>query len=368
MNNYPHSYIWINGRKVLLKDIENASAVAFSDFEKNTFNFIRQWVSEEEKFLLQTSGSTGTPKEITVTRSQMIASAKLTETALQLHSSYNALVCLDTKYIAGKMMLVRSFYTGMKIFAVDPCANPLVKIPVDQTIHFAALVPYQVKSILESKHPHLLDTLMTCIIGGALLDKNIKEKLKPFTTRIFTTYGMTETISHIALQSINDNETHYQTLPGIFVRADERDCLVIHAPYLIDDIVTNDIVEVINENRFRWIGRWDNIINSGGVKISPENIEARIGKIFTRLQINAPYFIHHTHDEALGQRIVLVMQSPLPDELTLKTFIQALPNTLTSFEQPTAFYETSYFIYTETQKINRVETFKRAQPLPEVGI
>src|SRR5436190_21116943 len=124
--NYPFSSIWINGREVLLNNIEKESAR--SDFEKNTFAFISEWLSERTDFIIQTSGSTGVPKQITVTRDQMISSATLTQKTLQLQKGFTALVCLDTKYIAGKMMIVRSFIAGMKILAIDPRANPIEKI------------------------------------------------------------------------------------------------------------------------------------------------------------------------------------------------------------------------------------------------
>lgn len=365
--NYPHSYLWINGRNVLLKDILDNRAAILSDFESSTFSFIREWMSGQKDFELTTSGSTGTPKQISISREQMTASARLTQHALQLTNAYNALVCLDTRYIAGKMMLVRSFETGMKIFVINPCANPLSKIPLDQAVHFAALVPYQVKAVLESKHPHLLDKLIVCIIGGAPLDYETAEKLNSFSPNFYLTYGMTETISHIALQAVNgkDKMMHFQTLPGITIEADQRGCLTIVAPYLKEKVVTNDLVEIIDSQHFRWLGRWDHVINSGGVKIVPENIEEKIGKIFTRSEINIPFFIQGISDEKLGQKVVLVMENRLPVE-TLQSFVQELIHSFPSYEIPKELYEASPFIYTETRKINRLESFKTAKLITSI--
>jgi O-succinylbenzoic acid--CoA ligase len=364
---YPHTDIWINGRRVLLKDILENKTSAESDFENHTFGFISDWLSGKETFELHTSGSTGKPKTITVTSSQMRASAKLTAEVLQLQQSFNALTCLDTRYIAGKMMLVRSFESAMKIFAVDPCANPLSKIPVDQTIHFTALVPYQIKTILESKHPHLLDMLTTCIVGGAPVDESLYEKLQRVSTQVYATYGMTETISHIALQLINGKNAseHFHTLPGIQVHTDKRNCLVICAPYLEDEIVTNDLVEVFSENEFKWLGRWDNVINSGGIKVSPENLEHRIGKIFTRLKINNSFFIYGLPDESLGQKISLIIEGSVP-RVSLNEVRDAMIHSFSAYEIPKDFLTIPSFIYTNTNKINRSETASAARSLHPV--
>jgi O-succinylbenzoic acid--CoA ligase len=361
-NKYPHTHIWINSRKVSISAIVDDKTVCVTEFEKNTFSFIRDWMLGKEKFDLQTSGSTGIPKEISATRSQMTASANLTIKELKLKEIFNALVCLDTRYIAGKMMLVRSLECGMKIFALNPTANPFIKIPVDVAIQFAALVPYQIKAILESKHPHMLDSLETCIIGGAPLDENTSQKLQSFSTRMYATYGMTETLSHIALQALNgkDKSDYYQTLPGITVSTDKRNCLVIHAPYLNEAIVTNDVAEVVDANKFKWLGRWDNVINSGGVKLSAEDLEEKIGKIFTRLKIPNQYFIHGLRDEKLGEKVALVLVSPLPDAKQMQAMREAFLHSFSAYEIPKEIFEISSLVYTPTSKINRQESFLNA--------
>jgi len=362
MKNFPKSYIWINGRKVSFQAILEKKTVQVSDFEANTFSFIRDWLSGADKFELQTSGSTGNPKIISVTRAQMITSARLTAEALELREHFNALVCLDPRHIAGKMMLVRSMEVGMGIFAIDPCANPLSKIPVDLTIHFTALVPYQAKAILESKHPHMLDTLCSCIIGGGAVEPDLVERLQVYSTKIYSTYGMTETLSHVALRVLNgkNHSDFYQTLPGITVRTDDRSCLIISAPYLDGEIVTNDIAEVTGKNNFRWVGRWDNVINSGGLKISSEILEGRIGQIFTRLEISNSFFIQGIPDEKLGQRVALVMEAPLKKEM-LEVIRQEFIHSFSPYEIPKVFFESDSFVYTNTSKINRQESFKTSR-------
>lgn len=360
---YPHPFIWINGRTVSLQDIQDGKSTPYTKVERNVFDFMRQWLSDTSVFELTTSGSTGTPKKISIRRDQMQISARLTAQALQLKPDYNALICLDTKYIAGKMMVVRCFEVGMKMYFIDPCANPLIQLPIDQTIDFAALVPYQIVSILESKHPHLLNRMLTCIIGGAPLDQDVKEKLKLYSTDIYTTYGMTETISHIALQKLNGNNTsdYYTTLPDVNISTDARGCLVIDAPHLDERIITNDIVEIKDDKTFQWIGRWDNVINSGGVKVSAEHVEQKIGQIFTRLHITNSFFIYGQEDKKLGQRVVLVIEHNLNDKEKETALVQALLHSFSPHERPREVYSSPSFIKTETLKIHRQESYKNAQ-------
>jgi O-succinylbenzoic acid--CoA ligase len=179
-----------------------------------------------------------------------------------------------------------------------------------------------------------------------------------FTAKIYATYGMTETISHVALQPVNgsDRSDLFSPLPGVTFFTDDRGCLVIRAPYLSSEIKTNDLVQLAGENQFKWLGRWDNVINSGGIKLSPENIEERIGKIFTRLEIKNPYFIYGLPDEKLGQRVALVIEAPLPDASTLKAVNEAIIHSFSRYEIPKDFFVSDSFVYTDTAKINRPAT------------
>jgi o-succinylbenzoate---CoA ligase len=243
--NYPFSSIWINGRHVLIEQILQEKALHRSAFEESTFQFIRAWLLGEQNFEMTTSGSTGTPKQISVSRSQMVASALRTAEKIRLQKHSIALVCIDTKYIGGKMMMARSLALGLPIMAVDPIANPLVKIPVDKCVQFTALVPYQVHSILESKHPHLLNNLDQVLIGGAQLSAALRDKLDRFQVQCYETYGMTETVSHVALRRVNGKlkQPYFEVLPGIEISQDSRGCLVVKADYLDGPVITNDVVK-----------------------------------------------------------------------------------------------------------------------------
>jgi o-succinylbenzoate---CoA ligase len=325
-----------------------------STFSERVIQFCKQWTDGKTSFDIQTSGSTGKPKTIHLERNSMIASAMATAEALQLKKGQTSLVCLDASYIAGMMMLVRSMEVGMNIIAVEPCANPFEKIEKETTIHFAALVPYQVKAILDSPQKEFFNRIEMIIIGGAPLDESTKSILQGFSCQFYETYGMTETISHIALKKINGKfkSDHFEILPGINIRQDERACLCIHTPYLKEEIITNDVVEMASLERFIWLGRYDNVINSGGVKIFPESTEKKIEVIFSALHLQNLFFVTGLPDERLGQSVTLVVEGNFPIEKQNEIETRLKKN-LSKFEIPRSIKFVPQFIKTETGKINR---------------
>lgn len=354
---YPHSSIHINDRRVLLQDILNEAELPRTQFETNTFSFIRQWLAGKSVFQIHTSGSTGEPKQIEITRAQMISSAKLTEQALDLKKEYTALVCLDTRYIAGQMMLVRSFTTGMYIVATEPAANPLERITFPHQIDFTAIVPYQLHHLLQSPHRNRLNSFRTIIIGGAAVDRNMLHETTLLSCACYATYGMTETVSHIALQRLNGETSSdlFHILPGISIKADERNCLTISAPYLNDVQITNDIVEIVNETSFRWLGRWDNVINSGGVKISPEDLEKRLEHGFQELNLHHRYIISSVPDVLFENKIILVLEVDTIPYYIRKSLFELFLQTLKPYERPKEICGYFPFPETNTGKINRRE-------------
>ncbi len=290
----------------------------------------------------------------------MVASAKATETAAGLRRGWTALLCLDPRFIAGKMMLVRSFVTGMNIVAVAPGANPLSFLPPQTTIDFTALVPYQVRSVLSSPTGAAkLGAMQSILIGGAELDSGTRSQLDTLSTStsVYATYGMTETLSHIALQKLNKPgaQDYFQLLPGIQIQNDDRGCLVIGAAYLgSEKIITNDLVELIGNDRFRWLGRFDNVINTGGVKVIPEKVEKEISKLFTQLGISNRFFLAGLPDASLGNKVTLIIEGTLPIED--HELIQKLKGIITRFETPKEIRRVAKFVETDTQKINRKAT------------
>ena len=355
---YPHSRIWINGRHVSIERIIQGKDESRSPFEQSVCSFIKEWLTGEENFEMTTSGSTGTPKSIVVSRKQMIISARRTGEKIGLQKNIRALVCIDPRYIGGKMMLVRSLTLGLRIMAVDPVANPLIRIPVDKCVQFTAFVPYQLHSILESKHPHLLDHLDHILIGGAPLSQTSRAKLDRFLCKCYETYGMTETVSHVALRLANTEmkQQYFETLPGIEISSDERGCLVITADYLPNQVVTNDLVEMIGPGRFLWLGRFDSIINSGGVKVLPEKIESALETIFYDNSFHHRFFIAALPDEKLGSKVVLILEGVQFSSELLHRSLTALKSLVSPYEYPKEVYAVPEFHLTATKKIDRIQT------------
>ena len=271
-----------------------------SKFEENVLEFIEEWFSSSETVQVQTSGSTGTPKIFEIEKLRMLASAKKTCDFLDLKEGNTALLCLPIEYISGKMMAVRSIFRKLKLHIVTPSLNPLEHL--HQEIDFCAMTPLQVENSLDKLH-----LIKKLIIGGAAVSENLKSQISnlKLQNQIFETYGMSETLSHIGLRQIFPNEEAYFSLfEGIHISQDERGCLKIDAKELNPEMLqTNDIVEISNEKQFRFLGRADNVINSGGAKIFPEQLEALVKKKIP----NEVVFLG-IPDEVLGQKLVLVVE------------------------------------------------------------
>jgi O-succinylbenzoic acid--CoA ligase len=252
---------------------------------------------------------------------------------------------LPTEFIAGKMMLVRALVIGLKIDCIAPSATP--EIDLNRHYDFCAMIPLQLQSSLSK-----CENVKTVIVGGAPMSSSLKKSVQSLKTRVFETYGMTETITHIAVKQINNTSkeiatsNYFELLPGVSMNQDHRNCLVIHAPKISEDpIVTNDIVTMISTSLFEWIGRMDTIINSGGIKISPEHIESKLES-----HISKRFFIASQADEFLGERLILVLESE-SNTLTSDVF-----NSLEKHQRPKEIYVVSKFIETSTGKIQRKKT------------
>lgn len=359
MSSYPHDDVIINGRAVSVVSIVSGAALGESDFERKTIAFIAEWIQGRDSFIQKTSGSTGPPKEIILTRSQMSASALMTIQALGLKQEYNALLCISPDYIGGKMMLVRSLIAGMKLVAVTPSSHPLSDQHADQRIDFAAMVPYQIHEIVRSPDAAKLNKMKTVIVGGASMDRETEEKLQDYDCIFYSTYGMTETVSHIALRQLNGRlaSESYRVLPGIRISTDERSCLVIEWNQLTEKIVTNDIVEIVKENEFRWVGRWDNVINTGGLKVIPEKVEVIVKSIFDTLNVRNSFFVGSIDDAKLGNKITLFVEGQLSDEL-IDIVGQKMTQLISKTEAPKRIIFIQSFVLTENGKINRKATTK----------
>ena len=295
-------------------------------------------MNNESFIFVQTSGSTGKPKQIVLQKSAMIASAKATGLFFNLQPKNTALLCLSANYIAGKMMLVRAITLGLNLDTIDPTSTPLSS----KKYNFIAMVPMQVEKSLSKLH--LVDKLL---IGGTKVSYTLSESILKSNCNAFESYGMTETISHIAIKKIG--EQAFNVLPNVTISVDERNCLVIEALELSKEkIITNDIVEILNATQFILKGRIDNIINSGGIKIFPEEVEEILAKF-----ISVPFFIASKPDEILGEKVILVLEAT-PFLIENNFFSQ-----LSKYQIPKEILFLEAFERTETNKINRKKTLEK---------
>lgn len=308
-------------------------------FEKPVGIFILDWFDEKDYIEMTTSGTTGVPKKIHVNKQAMVNSALATGNFFDLTPGDKVLHCLPVQYVAGKMMFVRAFILGLDVDFVEPTSSPLERN--EEIYNFAAMVPLQAQHSLEK-----LPQIKKLIIGGAKVSAVLANELKEIPTDIFETYGMTETITHIAAKKVG--EEAFKVLPDITVAEDERHCLVVTAPKISEEvIVTNDVVKVLNESEFIWMGRIDNVINSGGVKLFPEQIEEKLSH-----KIDRRFFVASQDSPELGEKLVLAVEGdayPIDEEI----FVE-----LGKYEKPKVVLFIPKFLETPTGKVLRRESLE----------
>lgn len=326
------------------------------DFAKEAISFCKSWLNGATEFTQQTSGSTGTPKTINITRYQLVASAKGTGEFFQIGENARILCCLNPAYIAGKMMLVRAMVWNCEVVLVEPSSDPLKNCSGE--FDLAAFVPLQVEGTFKNENGiPKLKSIKNLLIGGAPLSSVLKQKLIFLQISAYQTYGMTETVSHIALAKIEEGELLYKTLPGVTIGKDDRGALwVLSEMGGPKKIQTNDRVELLSPNSFHWLGRVDFVINSGGIKHFPEELEQKIEPLVDKYFPNSRFFIFGQPDEKLGEKIVLLIERK-ENQKSRKGLLEDLNNVLNRYEIPKAIYFRTDFAETPTGKIDRKRTF-----------
>jgi len=282
-----------------------------NQFEEKVISFLREWFSDSETVSVQTSGSTGAPKVFEIEKQRMLNSARMTCDFLGLKKGDAALLCLPVEYISGKMMLVRAFERGLKVIVEEPSSQPLKYL--EEQIDFCAMTPLQVQHSLDKIH-----LVKNLIIGGAAISEQLKKRIlsqlstinRQPSTNVFETYGMSETLSHIALKEISPSpEAYFTVLDDVEISVDDRNCLKIFAQKLNPEVLqTNDIVELLDDKQFKFLGRFDNVINSGGVKIFAEELEAIVKSQLAEFNFTNELVLLGKPDEILGEKLVLVIE------------------------------------------------------------
>lgn len=326
---------------------EAISSGKLNVYDEHSIPFLDDYLSSSSSVQVSTSGSTGTPKWIAIDKSKMAASAKTTIEYLNLKQGDRMLLCLPSKFIAGKMMWVRAITGGMNMVVSKPASNPLKELR--SRVNFAAMTPHQVITIL-SESPEKLNLIDKLIIGGGAVSTKLRMALQECSTACYATYGMTETITHIAVQKLNGNDAsdHFKGVGKTTFSLGNKNQLIISAPHLSDEnLTTNDIVELVDEKTFKWLGRLDFVINSGGVKLFPEQIEKKLENL-----IDHPFFIWKETDEILGEIVILIIKSDHEMDIDLS-------QSLNKMEIPKKVYFLDQFDYTDTDKLDRISTAKK---------
>ncbi|WP_406683598.1 AMP-binding protein [Seonamhaeicola sp. MEBiC1930] len=333
-------------------DYESLMEVAYSftkegePYQRELGLFLLDWLDRSDHIVVKTSGSTGKPKKIKIKKQAMVNSAIATGNFFDLSPGKKVLNSLPSNFIAGKMMIVRAIILGLELDMVVPSASPRIDLRKDYD--FCAFTPMQLKNFAK-----YLKSLKTAIVGGGRVSEHIKELVQDKSTQIYETFGMTETVSHIAVRKLNNfsgdaSEKYFQTLPGVTVSKDDRGCLVIEAPELTDEkVVTNDIVEIYSDTSFDWLGRFDNAINTGGINLHPEQIEYKL-----RGKIEEQFFIGSKHDDTLGDRLIMVVEGKEG------SVDKSIFDVLDKYEVPKEIFYLPKFKETLSGKIHRKNTLE----------
>jgi o-succinylbenzoate---CoA ligase len=347
--------IYLNG---ILYNSQNVEQVINPDQPDDSWwnavgHFLKDWFDDSDFVTVHTSGSTGIPKSIRLSKQSMVNSARMTNQYFQLTNESVCLLCLPVSYIAGKMMIVRAIVSGFHLLAVEPSANPFINL--QESVDFTAITPYQLFHSCETLKNKSVGKI---IVGGGPVTSKLELLSENIPSELYETYGMTETCSHIALRRFNGVERSncFTILDGVSIRLDDRGCLAISAPHLLkEEIQTNDIVELKGAASFRWLGRADSTINSGGIKIHPEQLEKKLEEI-----IPTGYFISSIPDEQFENCVVLVIESQKYSFQELKKLEVHLEKVLSKYEIPKHIYFLPLFVYSESNKVLRKPTLEKA--------
>ena len=343
-----YTSIRINGHFLQGQEIISYCRSAHDEALLPVADFMEEWLNPSPEIHLRTSGSTGTPKTIIVRKDQLLASAAMTATYFDFKEGQKALLCLPVHYIAGKMMIVRALYSGLDLICVNPSSNPLESLAPDVKIDFAAMIPMQLQQV---KDMPSLAQIRTLLLGGGPVDAALEQSVRDLPTQIYHGYGMTETFSHIALRKVNGKDASpvFKALKGIALAQDNRGCLVINAPLLLEeDLTTNDVIELLSPDEFTWKGRFDHVINSGGIKIFPEELEKKLHPLLERR-----FYFVGVPDAKLGQKLVLMIEGETYSEKELEALQAEMKIHFNKYELPKEIRFLREFAETESGKVVR---------------
>lgn len=324
---------------------------------KDLFFFLERWFDESPYLCVHTSGSTGKPKELFVEKVRMIQSARMTCEYLDLRAGHTALLCMNLRYIGAMMMVVRALLTSMNLIVRTPSGHPFKDIK--EPVHFVAMVPMQVYNTLRvTEECYKLKGAEKVLVGGGLISPELEKELRCFPNAIYSTYGMTETLSHIALRRLSGSSASecYYPFSSVHLSLAGDDTLQIDAPLVLEGTLkTNDIARLYPDGSFVILGRKDNVINTGGVKIQVEQVEKKLSEF-----ISVAFALTSVSDPKLGERIVLLLESKdCPDQIK-----SDINSELSPYERPKDILLVSILPMTENGKVDRPACKRMAEQMP----
>ncbi len=340
------------------KDIINTNPS--EPYFRGVIDFIKHWETKPAYLYIKTSGSTGPPKEIKLSREQLLASVKLSQEKFNLNQSTQFICNLPIDYIAGKLMIIRALELNADLLILKPSTNPMAlnsreryMLDTQMGKNFMAFVPMQIDAMLKDKESvRALNTAKAILIGGTGINQTLRDDIKQLKVPVYLTYGMTETCTHIAVQNLMEEkeEALFETLEGVEISINNNQQLQIRGDVTNNEwITTNDIVELISPSRFHLLGRVDDIINTGGVKINPSTIYKVADKYFKQ------YFVYGVPDQLLGQKIVIFTTDKINTQKQAEVLSQ-LKEELAKFARPKEIIVLKEFLLTSSGKINQKET------------
>lgn len=345
MNPFEHCLgLHLNGKFYSGKDLNNLSKLPKSEGNSSEIlNFAATLFNGSDKLIFHTSGSTGKPKEIEFSKEAVFQSAQATNEYFNLKRSKKALLALPLNYVAGKMMVARAIEGNYEIIAAEPTSTPLKS---GMEIDFAPLTPFQLEQILEQQ-PELLSSNTTVLLGGSGISEKLRKMIFRVPNDVYLGFGMTETLTHFALSNLKIENSVFELLPDSEIKIDETGRLSVNRRGITRGwIKTNDIVEK-QENGFIWKGRFNNVINSGGIKLHPEEIETILSSV-----ISNPFFVCGLPDESLGEQCALFVEGNTKPILETVAFAN-------KFMKPRKVILMKNFLRTDSGKIRRLDTVEK---------
>lgn len=305
--------------------------------------FLKEWSNESPAVTAHTSGSTGEPKEIRLLKTDMWESAKATCEFFGITEKSVLYLPLSVGYIAGKMMVVRALVSGAKLYVERPSNNPLHMLEPADSVTLLAVVPSQLPSLMANP---FVERVSNVIVGGAPMSPSQETAVSAMSARVYASYGMTETCSHVALRNVSAGSNSYMALPDVRFSVDGRSCLGISCSRMsIGHLQTNDVVDLISDIEFRWLGRYDNVVNSGGIKLHPELLERKLATV-----VDTPFYLIGRASERWGQELVMVVEAN--DEP--QKIMDKASGVLHPFEMPKQVFVIDELPRTSNGKIRRI--------------